>query len=686
MTMKKDKDFKYILRYLIDPEFYSEDRIPELVDFCISSRIKEVMLLFHAEELSIGFPTIQQSRPYVEMSKKIRIKLRENDIDISLNPWATVYHVSRGRQLQQCQNFTMMVGETGQTNGMTVCPLCRQWQKYICELFSYFTGEIQPAAIWIEDDWRLHNHDDSLGWGGCFCDLHLDIFSKMVNENVTREQVLKKILSPGKPHLWRKFWLDLSKKTLLEPLEKLSVSIRRANPSTRVGLMTSRPDIHSAEGRDWNALRNAVSGGSPFLIRPHLQPYTETTAVCSPPAETRFCIAHLESPSEIYPELENSPRCGKFSKSGKFTNWQCFNSAIYGSSGITINHYDMMGNGIALDKSYGDYLSKSKPVLDQLACLDINESNSEGVNILFSPEIALHKYSDVPFSFDGICQDSSVWSKTFYHLGISHKFTNKVEDRIGTYAVNGDTLRAFDDEQVRLLLSKVVFLDAMSVEILLERGFGHFIGIKEAVWQRQDQIGYSYESIQQADAEVYGLAYPRMSAQRCSDRCLSMKCTEDVIVKSSIHKYDHGFLFPGLGTYKNSLGGKIILLAYPFDNSSQFFMGFFNIFRQTMFRNILLELSADSPIAFSYTPFVSVYRNSISDGILLSVFNNSTDDTDQLFLGISVCQNNYKDIKLLSGTGVWKAVDFDMDTVDYSRIRFTRKTLSYLEGLFILLS
>ena len=83
-----------------------------------------------------------------------------------------------------------MVGETGAVNSISACPLCPNFQEYLCNIFSYLARQIQPVAIWVEDDWRLSNPDKELGWGGCFCNLHMERFAEKIGQVVTREQLV----------------------------------------------------------------------------------------------------------------------------------------------------------------------------------------------------------------------------------------------------------------------------------------------------------------------------------------------------------------------------------------------------------------------------------------------------------------------------------------------------------------
>ena len=76
------KDFRYILRYYIDPGYCEDERIAELVDFCKNSSIGEVMLFFNPEEVNNGHITIDELANFIPMAKKIKSVLAENGIEL----------------------------------------------------------------------------------------------------------------------------------------------------------------------------------------------------------------------------------------------------------------------------------------------------------------------------------------------------------------------------------------------------------------------------------------------------------------------------------------------------------------------------------------------------------------------------------------------------------------------------
>jgi len=681
-------NFRYILRYCIDPTCDVQARIDELVQYCIESKTEEVMLFSPAEELSTGHPTLEELEPYVNLAINLKKVLSGRNIELSLNPWSTLYHVERGRRLKPGQDWQLMVGETGCQNKLAACPLCHKWQKYICKIFCYLTQCVKPIAIWVEDDWRLHNHDIESGFGGCFCDLHLARFSKAVGTEVTRELLLQNILAPGKPHPWRKKWLELSRESLLEPALKLADTVRKANPSTRLGLMSSVPDVHSAEGRDWYKLQNTLSPSElPFLIRPHLPPYTEMTAIQSPPSVTRHTIANLKRPLNIYPELENCPRNGLYTKSASFCLWECFNTAIFGCHGITINHFDMMGNGINLDNTIGKVFGKSKDMLNALKALDVDDQNSLGVNVFFKPDVAEHIHSTSSSSLFGLCQDSVVWSKIFYVLGVTHKFIKSIPER-GVpvpVAVGSQTLRALNKTDIEKLLSGTVLLDAVCIEILLEKGMGHLAGIKDASWKRQRETGYSYESINYVGEQKYGIANPRVTAQRCGDKMLAMNCCDSAISLSTVHRYDHQYLFPGCILFENVAGGKVASFAYPFDNDSKLFMCFFNKFRLRMLQDIIFEISTPQAAIVNVSNHpASCYAVKTNKGLLISAFNIIADESHEFIFETSqglICPDK---LHILDKKGNWQKYKAEIMPCKKKDLIKVTVPAKYLEGVFLL--
>ena len=698
-----------ILRYQIDPEWAVEARIEELLAFCREARIEEVMLLIAAEELSTGHLTGDELERFIALGRRMREALAAEGRELSLNPWTTIYQIPRGRRRGAEHDFRPMVGETGLESPTSVCPLDKNWQQWVAGNFARMAREIAPTAIWLDDDFRLHNHGPELGWGGCFCEVHLRRISEKVGEAVGRERLLDSLLRPGKPHPWRAAWFELSRETLLEALAPIREAVAEANPEVRLALMSSMPDQHAAEGRDWEALREAFAGDGPLLLRPHMVPYTQAPALQTVPSVTRQTLACLEGPVEAYPELENSPRCGIYSKSGAHTALQMLEGVLFAGRGITLNHFDNMGNGTSLDPAFAGKLAAAKPQLDALAALDLGERRAVGAQVLFSPSIAAHlelpplegprpKVSgeelslrmqrnpsggggDFSGSMQSLVHNSLVWGQTLGILGVAHRFNARAEPEQGPVFVNGQTLRAFPNADIEGLLKGCLVLDARSVEILEERGFAEAIGVRGDSWHGLNDAIFSYEQIDENDPAVYGIAHPRLCAQRCADKVLRLVPEDRTEVLSRFHGPDHTPLWPTATLARTPQGGHAVTLSYPLDGGAQFFMAFFNRFRRIFFQQLLRRCAPAQALAFS-TDGTRCYRQPTRQGELFAVLNVSADPLSETFLAHSPGETLSGPWRVLNAEGHWQSITPRADP-DKGELRFAQP-IPPLRGGFLL--
>jgi hypothetical protein len=111
---------------------------------------------------------------------------------------------------------------------------------------------------------------------GCFCDAHLAAFSKKIGRKVTREEVREAILSQGEPRELAIRYRGFQREVCAEMNRRIEKTIHEVSPETRVALMTSVPDVHAVEGRDWGEFLATLSGDLVPLIRPHFGPYIES--------------------------------------------------------------------------------------------------------------------------------------------------------------------------------------------------------------------------------------------------------------------------------------------------------------------------------------------------------------------------------------------------------------------------
>ena len=66
------EEYRYILRYYIDPGFHEDERIAELTEYCKKGKIAEVMLFHNPEELFQGYPPQQEYDAWIALAKKTK--------------------------------------------------------------------------------------------------------------------------------------------------------------------------------------------------------------------------------------------------------------------------------------------------------------------------------------------------------------------------------------------------------------------------------------------------------------------------------------------------------------------------------------------------------------------------------------------------------------------------------------
>ncbi|MGQ9515248.1 MAG: hypothetical protein ACUVTL_09435 [Thermoproteota archaeon] len=327
----------YMLRYAL-PSWNAEKRTEELVKYCKETGIDEVMF-FTMDGNFMELESNEESKAYAEVLKPAMKRLREEGIESSIYITCTIGHGDLGRDLRKKFPFQFQVDAHGAESRACACPLDKKWKRYVAELYSIYSS-LNPRIIWVDDDFRLHNHGP-VSWG-CFCPLHLEAFSNRIGKSMSREDVIRAVLTSDlQPSNERRAWLDLMGDTMIDAAITIERAVHQTSPETRLGLMTSSPEVHCIEGRRWHELLKALSGPYNPIVRPTLGNYTEgdKRSLLHGIMLTLHTRALVPKETLICPEVENYPYT-RFSKSSKFTRLQIVICQLHGISNITLNLYD----------------------------------------------------------------------------------------------------------------------------------------------------------------------------------------------------------------------------------------------------------------------------------------------------------------------------------------------------------
>lgn len=503
--------FCYILRFSADPGYGEDTALSMLMDFCAKAMIDDITFFCAPEELSQGHLTDEEQERFMDFFKKAKALTEERGMSFSINNWTTLYHTDRGRKLRPGQNFGLMVDADGREASNTACPLDMAFRAYYADLLKRF-GSLKPRIFWIEDDFRLHNHHP-LRWGGCFCRRHMEEFSQLAGKKLTREEFIEKILQPGVPHPYRKIWLDSARETMIGLAEVFNGALRESSPSTALGLMSSDPAVHCAEGRDWDRLLRALSGEAAKVNRPHLPAYNENAPQAylwhfnTISALSRAC---LPPETVVYPELENFP-FARASKSLRFTRYQIESALALGIDGITLDILDFSGTAAPM-AGHAENLAASKNFLSACNGTGVFKWAREGVKVLFSPDSSYSLRTEKGKDMSELYPRENFWGGVFGSMGVPFVYRKDWKTIRGEIsAVSGQFFRNLQVKELEALFTdNFVIMDGAAAETLFEMGAGSLAGITRVSRVPSDEAVVSYEEMAGRE-EAY--AVPRISAQ-----------------------------------------------------------------------------------------------------------------------------------------------------------------------------
>lgn len=595
--MSDKKPFLNCLRAQIFPDEYAKERIESIASFCEEYGFQNVILIFNGEEHNVGHIKKDELVPWIETIKEAKKEFEKRGISTSLNPWMEIGHLGRGRSLQEGQDFVTMEDRFGKKSDLVACPLDSNWRKYYLDELSYYVSEVKPLVLWIEDDYRFHNHDP-LSWGGCFCSLHMDYFNAKLGKNESREEFVAH-LEEKEPTKEREVWLSSSFEVLDDLAKDIQKTVAKASPNTNIGLMSSTSYQHAMEGREWEKLHKDLCPNNVLIDRIHLPAYREVDPKFYYFDFNRISMVNrsfLGDHVSIYPELENSS-FSTFVKDWRFLSFQLESALPLGLSGMTYNIFAHVGNGVQEEFGYGKAIKDLCPYLNAVKDLELLPSQMRGLLFPLDEKTVYHERKEgflnlVPTDYDAVGYFSS--------MGFSYRISKEKRFEGQTVVLTEQNAWNFSNEElVALFNDNFVLLDGMVASTLIERGLGSLISITGAPLCGSCGATYAFEMYE--EGALNGMHnYKATSQRRCGDY-YSIAYGFDVRILSGV--YDPRMNRTGNGV---ALGKNFMVYPYSIEGTDN--TAFFMPLRRFLFENHLLPAIQ--------TPFCS----SLNDGIYPYLF------------------------------------------------------------------
>ncbi len=551
------RPLRYHLRFQVLPGPQVAADARDLSAFCKKHGVEEVVLFFAAEEWNNGLLSQKEEDQWFKAIRTANAILSDAGIVVSLNPWMTSLHCSRGRRFPADRRFIPTVSPAGEVSTACASFADPAFQDYLANLYGRFAS-LGFRVIWVEDDFRFHNHGP-LTWGGGFEQPVIDRFAKKIGKSATREEVVAAILKPGKPHRWRSIWQSVWREIHLEVANRLSTAVSDASGGkTILGLMSSAAQPHSLEGRDWTALFDALSINGKVVHRPHFASYSETTGTARLHSNQMLDLQKTfrSADCEVAPEIENFPFT-RWSKSDAQTWSEMALAIIHGSDALLLDIFPFSGNSALSDPSIGAMLDAARPGLTWLAAHFSKGLETHGVGVPYKTDAAsLHRVPKGAKSLH-VFNHVSPFAAGSFLMQYGIPITSRPQH---VNAIFGSLAWAFTDDEISGFLRGGLLLDAAAAEVLVERGFGPMIGISalKRVYREED----SY-AIEETRDPACGVAPDFYMNANMSEWMAQLSPVRGAKTWTRILRPDRSVFGPGWTVFTNKDGGRVAVYAAP---------------------------------------------------------------------------------------------------------------------------
>ncbi len=306
-------------------------------------------------------------------------------------------------------------------------------------------------------------------------------------------------------------------------------------------------------------------------------------------------------------------------------------SFAYGSRGVTLNFFDHVGTPLAKETEFGKMMAAKKPYLNALAMATQPDGPFRGVRLLHHPSASMSKQLPVGCDYQDLAEDGYAMMQALESHGISTTY-----DPAAVTAAAGQTLRSYSDAELRQLLAGAVLLDAAAAAVLLERGFGGLIGMREvtkSVHRRELPWVLSAEEFHHpqfggARRKYLSATLPNLGT---AGKFSILTPAEGCEVLSSWVDPDTKRVAPAMTASENSLGGRVVV--HGMDYASAFGVDYCHPFRREQLHGVVRWLSAGAlELLFDCDgAFPLVWRKSAgADTEIIGGFNLSLDDWNEV--------------------------------------------------------
>jgi hypothetical protein len=676
-TRKTRISFRYFLPWAPawGDQALADQRLDELIRFGHAAGIDSVQFFVNTfRHTYYALPVdVASQQPWIDwMRDVVAPRIRAEGFGFELNfqdvLGATTSNTDM-RSIYKWQQF--MVDHYGNTSPGSPCPEDLVYRAKMARMLRAWAAT-KPDILWIDDDFRLHNHSTAGMY--CYCPLHLKKFAQRAGRAFTREEILAAVLSPGPPSAFRQQWLDFLGDCMAEFAQWISDNIHSQSPETRVALMISGTGIHSLEGRDWSKVLGNFAGKFQPLVRPTFGLYTGTTA---PPKSASAGLTAIQSQIQVIeqslgagncdfaPELENT-RYTTWSKSVAHSTHSLMLGQLMGLPMITTAVNDLDGSPLAEEPTTVPLFRNARPRMEAIAALDLKKWPVHGLVALSDKDVARKTQVAASADYYDLAPGSHLES-VFAQLGIPLNYLTAANAAAGgeTVLLEAGTIWNASDDELKKILAGSALLTSGAARLIARRGFAELIGVKinshrtQGI-QSEEYVGGKLPGVGKIRVPHRGADWDEVEILDPSVEVASYFC--DMLGAKHI----------GTALFQNSRGGRIAIYAQNSDMQGGLFGSHA---RLRWLHGVLMWLSDGQFKALPVIPQHGISLLKQGPGQWLYSFCNLGTDVLTNFNLRWSHADKIRSVLALQPDGHWQRLKYSITTAaDDRRLQFVLKT------------
>lgn len=591
--------------------------------------------LFSMTLVPEGSPPVDKVGSLCKKYKKFQDKLNSMGIKCGVLVQASVGH---GWVLGDMFGYSTHVNFCDGVATRCVCPCDDGFKDYIYNVMRTIAMQ-NPECIMVDDDFRLIWYKGE----GCGCDLHMARFNEKAKSNLTRAELWSIVNSDNAN---RKRYTDIFIETQMESLVETAKVMRQGIDSVNPQLPASYCCCGNNAEFAYEIASVLAGEGNPITVRINNGNYAPSGARFFSRVFQRAAtqIAKLRNKVDvILAETDTCPQ-NRYSTSAMSLHTHYTGTILEGANGAKHWISRMTSFEKESGAAYRRVLSKNLGFYEKLA---------ELTPTLKWRGCRIHTPSTPDFTYGRVKEEYDGWSYcVLERLGLPMYFSS---ENGGVACLEGDIDVRLSDDEILKILSGPVILASDTAKNLIDRGFGKYLGVNVRAWNGKTPIT------------------ERIHANNCLSKVqrktmelvpLSENVTVSSVVYNTLDYESFEPLFPGCTTFKNELGGTVIV----FCGSP---VAEFNIVEAFSFLNYsrkqqLIELLKSTDELLVYYPNDEEVYFKCADmengDVFCSVFNIGLDPIEKLEL---CCSFKAAGFEKLLPDGTTRAVDFTYDGKKY---------------------